>query len=90
MEGLFGTILVSAIIVAIVALIIARMVKNKKDGKRGCAMGCSGCSQRQSCFVVNDNVDLDLGEDLDEGLDEDSDKIIEDQYILYGWVHYHL
>jgi hypothetical protein len=59
MEGLFGTILVSAIILAIVVLIIARMVINKRAGRRSCGMGCSGCSQNQSCIIRGDDLYVD-------------------------------
>lgn len=56
MEGLFGTILVSLILVAIVALIIWRMIVNKRAGKASCSMGCSGCSQKQSCIINSDQL----------------------------------
>lgn len=63
MEGIFGTILVSVILVAIVAFIIARMVINKRAGKRSCGMGCSGCTQNQSCFLAEEELNTDEKKD---------------------------
>lgn len=46
---MYGTILVSAILLVIVGLIIYRLIKNKKEGKGSCSCGCSGCAMSDVC-----------------------------------------
>lgn len=46
---MFGTIIVSAILIIIVSLIIYKQIKNKKEGKSSCSCGCSGCAMSEVC-----------------------------------------
>ncbi|MBQ3109866.1 MAG: FeoB-associated Cys-rich membrane protein [Clostridia bacterium] len=46
---MFGTIVVSAILIIIVSLIIYKQIKNKKEGKSSCSCGCSGCAMSEVC-----------------------------------------
>ncbi len=44
-----GTIIVFILVVCIVALIIYSMRKDKKQGKKSCGCGCSGCPGSSFC-----------------------------------------
>ncbi len=46
---MFGTILVSSILIIIVGLIIYRQIKNRKEGKSTCGCGCSNCAMSEVC-----------------------------------------
>jgi hypothetical protein len=42
LQNNWGTILVSAVLVAVLAVVVFFMIRAKKNGKSSC--GCSGCS----------------------------------------------
>ena len=46
-----ATIIVLLIVILVVGLVIFKMIKDKKDGKRSCSCGCSGCPMQNSCHT---------------------------------------
>ena len=43
------TIIGVSVLALVVGGIVAKMIINKKNGKGGCACGCSGCANKSLC-----------------------------------------
>ena len=45
----WGTILVSAVLLAVVVLIITKLCRDRKKGKSSCGCGCENCPSAGMC-----------------------------------------
>ena len=45
----WGTILVSAILLAVVILIVVKLYRDRKKGKSSCGCGCENCPSAGMC-----------------------------------------
>lgn len=44
-----GTIAVAAVVACMLVALAVKLIRDKKNGKSGCACGCSGCAMKDKC-----------------------------------------